>query len=1154
MLTTVFDVEKARTVTLSGVPFGHHARVLAELAQRARPNPVLYVAADDVAAAMTENLLRFFDPHVEILSIPAWDCLPYDRVGPGAGVVAERVQALCRLLEPAKAARVVIATAHAVIQKVPPPGAFTGHAFTLAKGQALDQEKFRGFLAQNGYARVETVREAGEYAIRGSIIDVFPSGAAQPLRIDLFGEEVESIRSFDPGSQRSNTPQERADFLPVSEILLDDKAIQRFRSGWREQFGLGSGDPLYESVSEGRKYPGMEHWLPLYYEKLVPLTSYMEKAVMVLDASVPEVLKARRAQIEDFYTARVELAKSEKKSGQVPYRPLPPDLLYVPLPEWEKDRESHPAAYLSPFPASEEGAPDCGGRRARDFADVRARSDINLYEAVRDAINEERKSRPVLFVCYSEGSAARLKHVLEDHGLSGLEMVENAAALSKRNSITGLTVLGLEHGFASPDLLVFSEQDILGERLSRPKAKRGKTDEFAFELSQLNEGDLVVHAEHGIGRYMGLETLDVGRAAHDCLRIVYAGNDKLFVPVENLDVLSRYGSHTEGVALDKLGGAAWQGRRARVKKRLKDMADALLKIAAERQLHEAEQIIVTAGAYDEFAARFPYAETEDQDRAIANVFEDLASGKPMDRLVCGDAGFGKTEVAIRAAFATVQAGLQVAVVVPTTLLARQHFRNFAARFQGLPVQIAQLSRLVSANESKQIKNDLKEGRVNIVVGTHALLAKDMGFKNLGLLIVDEEQHFGVKQKERMKELRADVHVLTLTATPIPRTLQLAVAGVRELSLITTPPVDRLSVRSFILPYDGLVIREALMREHYRGGQSFYVCPRIEDMGPLLERLRELVPELKIATAHGQLGSQALEEVMEAFDEARFDVLLSTNIVESGLDIPNANTIVLHRADMFGLAALYQLRGRVGRAKQRGYAYLTYDPAKPLTPSAQQRLEVLSTLEGLGAGFQLASHDLDIRGAGNLLGEEQSGHIREVGIELYQQMLEDALADARTGDREAALADNNWTPQINLGMAVLIPESYVSDLGLRLNLYRRAASLEDRESIEAFAAELIDRFGPLPQEVQNLLETVAVKQLCRAAGIERLDAGPQGMVFTQRNNAFAKPEKLVSYIQRNAPLIKVRPDQKLGFQKSWDDGPARLKGVQKILGELAALAA
>ncbi|MDP9128110.1 MAG: DEAD/DEAH box helicase, partial [Pseudomonadota bacterium] len=550
---------------------------------------------------------------------------------------------------------------------------------------------------------------------------------------------------------------------------------------------------------------------------------------------------------------------------------------------------------------------------------------------------------------------------------------------------------------------------------------------------------------------------------------------------------------------------------------------------------------------------FPYPETDDQARAIEMVFGDLASGKPMDRLVCGDVGFGKTEVALRAAFAAVEAGLQVAVVVPTTLLARQHFNNFTQRFAGFPIKVVQLSRMVSLAEAKAAKEDLRTGKAQIVVGTHALLGSDVGFSHLGLLIIDEEQHFGVKQKERMKEMRAEVHVLTLTATPIPRTLQLALAGVRELSLIATPPLDRLAVRTFVLPYDPMVIRDALMREHYRGGQSFYVCPRIEDLTSVAAELRELVPEAKIVTAHGRMTPAQLDDIMTAFDSKQYDILLATNIVESGLDIPNANTIVLHRADMFGLAQLYQLRGRVGRAKLRGYAYLTYAPGINLSETAQQRLEVIQTLDQLGAGFQLASHDMDIRGAGNLLGEEQSGHIREVGVELYQQMLEDAVAVARAGAASGG-AEDRWTPQINLGMSVLIPESFVTDLNVRLGLYRRLADVMDDESIDSIAAEMIDRFGPLPPEVENLLETVAVKQLCRRAGIDKLDVGPKGAVVSFHRDKFARPERLIQWITHQGGTVKVRPDHKLVMMRAWDDLAQRLAGLKKSLTELAAMSA
>ena len=700
---------------------------------------------------------------------------------------------------------------------------------------------------------------------------------------------------------------------------------------------------------------------------------------------------------------------------------------------------------------------------------------------------------------------------------------------------TGFAVLGLENGFTAENLAVIAEQDILGDRMSRPARKRAKADRFLTELASFAEGDFVVHVDHGVGRYEGLETLDVGGAPHDCLKVVYEGNDKLYVPVENIEVLSRYSAEDTPVQLDRLGGAQWQARKARVKQRLRDIAAQLMRTAAARALRSTDPISPPAGLYDEFCARFPYAETDDQTKAIEEELGDLASGRPMDRLVCGDVGFGKTEVALRAAFVVAMSGRQVAVITPTTLLCRQHYATFTRRFEGLPLRVRQLSRLVSAKDAAETKKEIAAGRVDIVIGTHALLGKGVQFDNLGLVIVDEEQHFGVTQKEKLKGIGADIHVLTLTATPIPRTLQLALSGVREMSLIATPPVDRLAVRTFVLPYDPVVVREAIMREHYRGGQVFYVCPRIEDMARLTERIGKLVPEIKMVAAHGQMAPTQLEKAMTAFYDRQYDLLLSTNIIESGLDIPTANTMIVHRAEMFGLAQLYQLRGRIGRSKLRGYAYLTLPPERKLSPTSQKRLEVMQTLDQLGAGFSLASHDLDIRGAGNLLGDEQSGHIREVGIELYQSMLEDAVAAARTEGGDEA-APEEWSPQITLGTPVLIPEGYVADLGVRLGLYRRIAALADRREIEGFAAELIDRFGPLPPEVENLLEIIAIKRACREAGIEKLEAGPKGAVISLRDNRFANPAGLVDLIQRNAGT--KYPDQRIVFRQSWGDPAER----------------
>ena len=716
-----------------------------------------------------------------------------------------------------------------------------------------------------------------------------------------------------------------------------------------------------------------------------------------------------------------------------------------------------------------------------------------------------------------------------------------------------LVVLGLERGFVADDIAVVSEQDLLGERISRPAKRRKRADQFIAEATELAEGDLVVHQDHGIGRYDGLVTLSVSGAPHDCLRLLYDGNDKLFLPVENIEMLSRFGSDTGGVGLDKLGGAGWQARKARMKARIRDMAGELIRIAAERSLREAEVLTPAEGSWDEFCARFPFAETEDQARAIADVIEDLASGKPMDRLICGDVGFGKTEVALRAAFVAAMSGAQVAVVVPTTLLARQHDRVFSRRFEGLGVTVAQLSRMVTAKEAAAVRAGLADGSINIVVGTHALLAKTIAFRDLGLLIVDEEQHFGVSHKEKLKALKADVHVLTLTATPIPRTLQLALTGLREMSLIATPPVDRLAVRTFIMPFDAVVIREALQRERFRGGQVFCVVPRIEDMDKMATRLRDIVPDAKIVQAHGQLAPTELERVMTEFGDGRYDILLSTNIVESGLDMPAVNTLLIHRADMFGLGQPYQLRGRVGRGKLRGYAYLTWPPSHRLSAAAEKRLTVMQTLDTLGAGFTLASHDLDIRGAGNLLGDEQSGHIREVGIELYQQMLEDAVGEMRTAKGERHEAGHDWTPQIAVGLPVLIPESYVPDLPVRLGLYRRVGTLGNDGEQEALAAELVDRFGKIPVEVENLLAVVAIKRLCRAAGVEKLDCGPKGMVLSFRGNAFSNPGGLIKWLGQQAGAVKLRPDHKLAVVRDMPYS-ARLKAAKDIVSALQKIAA
>ena len=1149
-------------LALCGAPEGHDAQVLGELVSRGIIGSLLHVCRDDGRMARTAAALAFFHEDVSVLTLPAWDCLPYDRVSPNAEIASRRIDTLTRLAdEGAGQRRIVLTTVNALVQRVPPRKLFEGRSIALGVGGRIPIDRLVSFLQRNGYRRSETVREAGEFAIRGGIVDVFPAGATEPLRLDFFGDAIESIRRFDAISQRTTGTVDHASLKPVSEVLLDQQAIQRFRSRYREAFGtVADDDPLYAAVSAGHRYAGMEHWLPFYYETLETIFDYLPGAAVSLDHQTEEVRADRLASIADFYGARRSLLqsrRSEKLSSAPIYRPVPPEQLFLGDADWKGALAARRVAELSPFaaPPGAALAHDAGGRRGRDFSEARANPQRNLFEAVRDALREETKAgRRAAIAAYSAGSAERLKTLLGERGLAELHRVESWRELTALPpGAAGLFVLGIETGYTTADFTLVTEQDILGDRLSRPPRRRQNVDQFITEVSTLLVGDLVVHVDHGIGRYDGLVTLDVAGAPHDCLRILYAGDDKLFVPVENIEVLSRYGSEAADAVLDRLGGVAWQSRKARVKERIKEIAGQLIAVAAERHLRQGEPLPAPEGLYEEFAARFPYPETEDQLRAIADTLADMASGRPMDRLICGDVGFGKTEVALRAAFIAAMQGTQVAVVVPTTLLARQHYRSFTQRFAGLPVRIAQLSRLVSARDAAGIKQELAAGRIDIVIGTHALLAKGVAFAHLGLLIVDEEQHFGVAQKEKLKQLKANVHVLTLTATPIPRTLQMALAGVKEMSIISTPPVDRLAVRTFVMPYDPVVIREAILREHHRGGQTFYVTPRIADLEDLRLDLKELVPEIKVGMAHGRMAASELEKVMGAFDEGGFDVLLSTDIIESGLDIPTANTLVVNRSDMFGLAQLYQLRGRVGRGKQRAYAYLTLAEGKTLTASAQRRLEVMQTLDTLGAGFTLASHDMDIRGAGNLLGEEQSGHIREVGIELYQQLLEEAVAAARSGVAPVAETAEEWTPQITIGMPVLIPESYVADLNVRLGLYRRVAALLDQREIDAFAAELVDRFGPLPPEVANLLDTIAIKRLCRAAGIEKVEAGPKGAVLSFRENRFANPLGLVEFLQAQAGTAKLRTDQKLLVMRAWENPKDRLVGVRHLLEKLAEIA-
>lgn len=1144
--------------SFSGAADGYDALILADycraLSAAGKPG-LLHITRDAGKREELETLLMFFAPDITVLSLPAWDCLPYDRVGPGQTVMSQRMSTLASLakLKENNAPYILITSINAVLQKLPARDVIKKQSFSARVGDSVDMDSLLLFLSENGFIRSSLVMEQGDFAIRGSIVDLYPPGEAQPFRLDFFGEILETIRVFEPENQRSQDRRDEINLYQASEIRLDDDTVTRFRQGYVKQFGPAtSRDQLYESISDKRRHQGMEHWLPLFHKTLESIFEHCGNMKVTMDHLAQNAADVRFEQIDDYFEARSQALEMAKKNESVALHPLPPEYLYLSQNDWADIKNRLSPIIITPFESDTSSQKNkninFGARAGRNFTADRNKENVNIFNFLSDYINMLLKdNKKVLITSWSAGACERLSSMLADHDMKHLTQVDSWDSFSKLPvGQAGIGILPLETGFEANNLVVITEQDVFGDRLVKRKASK-KAANFITEASTLSKGDLVVHVDHGVARFEGLETITVSSSPHDCLKLVYHGDDRLYLPVENIDLLSRYGPDDVGAQLDRLGTANWQTRKARLKNKLRDIADELIKIAAARELREGRIFEVDNKLYETFCARFPYNETDDQLESIESVIDDFASGRPMDRLVCGDVGFGKTEVALRAAFIVAMSGAQTAIIAPTTLLARQHARTFKERFEGLPIEIREMSRLVGQKEIAAVRQELKDGKIDIVIGTHALLSKEVELQNPGLVIIDEEQRFGVKHKEQLKKLKSEIHVLTLSATPIPRTLQLALTGVRDLSLIATPPVDRLAVRTYVTPFDPVIVREALLREKYRAGQSFFICPHITNLDEITEFLTENVPEVNFITAHGQMAGKELESRMTAFYDGQYDVLVSTSIIESGLDIPTANTMIIHSAHLFGLAQLYQMRGRVGRSKLRAYAYITYDDQKPLTGPAEKRLKVLQSLDSLGAGFTLASHDLDLRGAGNLLGEEQSGHIKEVGYELYQSMLEEAVALQKGVSHE-----ESWSPQINIDTPVLLPETYIEDFELRMAMYRRLSNLLEPEQVDGFAIELIDRFGSLPDETENLLQVVIVKTLCRKAGIEKIDVGNKGIIMTFRNNEFANPAGLVDYLSRHGSHAKLRPDHTMVFKMNWKPDDERLGPTRKIIEQLVDL--
>ncbi len=1079
---------------------------------------ILLIFADEESTISAYKQLKFFDnkknKKSSILHFPSLDTIPYDRVSPSTEILSKRANILTTLAQ--KADKYILVTAaQNLTTKLPTPDVFSNSTMILEPGMKLDVENLLIFLVKNGFTRAASAVDSGEFAVRGEIVDIVNANN-KGYRINFGWELIESIREFDTYSQISKANLKTLTISPASESLLNSETITTFKNNFLQIFGVNYiSTPLYESIISGHKFHGYEHLTPLLYEKMCLLPDFLDKHNIIYDNLCMQAILEHENSYKDFYESRLLSNKNN------------PDSFYFAIPPKDQICSSDEAKDLLEKNNNIriEGGNKEGFETLENISKIAKIEKKSEFEKLFEIITDNKRKIPIIF-CNSKSSVERIKQISSDYGYVSVD-IKNLSE-SKKN-IINLAIAPLKHSFSSNKYLLISERNILGDKFitQSHKSSKKKLQNILTELDNISEGEMIVHKEHGIGMFEKIQTIYVDDIAHDCLKIIYANGDILYLPVENIDQIKKYGN--DGAQLDRLGGVSWQKRKAKLKNRIKDIADKLIKVTAKRLLAKTNPIKFDINEYEKFANKFPYSETEDQLTSIEDIKNDLESGKLMDRLICGDVGFGKTEVAIRAAFMVAHDinddRPQIAIISPTTILAKQHYTSFTERFREHGIKIGQLSRLVKPTEAKKVKEGIENGEINIIIGTHALLASNIKFKNLKMIIIDEEQHFGVAQKEHLKQMKTGVHVLSLSATPIPRTLQMSMVGIKDLSLIATPPIDRLPVRTNIIPFDPVVIRDALMRERFRGGLSFYVVPRIKDIEWVEKQLAKFVPELRYKIAHGQMPASAIDSVMNDFCDGKFDILLSTTIIESGIDIPIANTMIIHRSDMLGLSQLYQLRGRVGRGKVRGFAYLTLPHHKKTTQHSMQRLDVLQNIDSLGAGFTIAGHDMDLRGFGNLVGDEQSGHIKEVGSELYQEMLDEAIEELKKNKDDTKLVE--FIPSINLSIPVLIPSKYIEDSSLRLAIYRRAGSLKTNTEIEAFKDEMVDRFGALPNEFDNLLNMVKIKNTCIELKIESLDSGPNGFVMKFNEN-FDVSEMVLSFVAKHPRHAKIKPDNKLVF--------------------------
>ena len=1121
------------------------ARALAiARAAQAQTRTFVVLTADATQAARLEREFAFFAPGLAVHALPDWETLPYDRFSPYQDIVSERIATLSRL--PTLEQGVVVMSVATALHRLAPRSWLEGRAFSLKAGDALDRDAFRRQLDSAGYRACTQVEEHGDFAVRGSLIDVFPMGAKAPFRIDLFDDEIETLRVFDVETQRSLESIEHLEILPAREFPLDEDGVREFRRAWRVEFdGRSTDSSVYADVSEGLAPAGIEYYQPLFFDHLDSLFDYMPaSAVVVTDDGVAE----GAAHFEQTVRERFETLRHDVS------RPLcDPQRLFI---DYESLNEG-----LGEFPRIEISGLDLDGGDAQVFntrAPVKVPIDARAAEPFK-LLGEHiaRSDGRTLFIADSLGRREALLDLFQGQPFRPRPFdtwPEFLAADAQLGIVVGAVDDGAE--FDAPRLSILAESQLFGERVQQRRRRRATTDNEAVirNLTELHVGAPVVHELHGVGRYRGLEVLEVGGVSNEFIKIEYADGDNLYVPVRALDLISRYsGVDPERAPLHKLGSGQWDKAKRKAAEKIRDVAAELLEIHARRAARRGHAFKLDRHAVQAFEQGFPFEDTPDQSAAVEAVIGDMEKEQPMDRLICGDVGFGKTEVAMRAAFVAVNDGRQVAILVPTTLLARQHFETLRDRFADWPVRVEQLSRFREATATRAALAGLADGTVDIVVGTHKLLGKDIRFKDLGLLIVDEEHRFGVRQKEKIKALRADVDILTLTATPIPRTLNLALSGTRELSIIATPPQKRLSIKTFVREWSDELLREALLRELSRGGQIYFVHNEVENIAQMAEKLRGIVPEARVAVAHGQMRESALERIMLDFYHGRCNVLVCTTIIETGIDVPNANTMIINRADKFGLAQLYQLRGRVGRSHHRAYAYLVVPHRKAMTADAVKRLEAIESLEELGVGFTLATHDLEIRGAGEILGEEQSGHIQEIGFGLYSELLNRTVRALKAGRTINLEQGTENGVEIELHVPALLPEDYLPDVHARLILYKRIASAADGEALAELREEIIDRFGVFEQPVDNLFRVTSFRLEAERLGIKRIDLGRRGGRVEFRSDPQIDPMTIIELVQTD-PDYRFDGSEKLKIAKELPDAEDRFEEIEFLFARFTGRAA